>query len=137
MSLEAGAKNTLVVSCIAGVLGILLSAATQSDLPGRVSQLLVDASFGLLPLTIFWVIVAGYIVGMGLPIVASYVILAIFAVGALAELGVPPIAAHMISYWVAVVSAVTHPWHSQHMRQPIALSILQDGNQALKQASMI
>ena len=71
-----------MVSCIAGVLGILLSAATQSDLPGRVSQLLVDASGGLLPITIFWVIVAGYIVGMGLPIVASYVILAIFAVGA-------------------------------------------------------
>ena len=139
VSLEAGAKNTLVVSCIAGVLGILLSAATQSDLPGRVSQLLVDASFGLLPLTIFWVIVAGYIVGMGLPIVASYVILAIFAVGALAELGVPPIAAHMISYWVAVVSAVTPPVAlAAYAASSIALSDpVKTGNQALKQASMI
>lgn len=139
VSLEAGARNTLVVSCIAGVLGILLSAATQSDLPGRVSQLLVDASFGLLPLTIFWVIVAGYIVGMGLPIVASYVILAIFAVGALAELGVPPIAAHMISYWVAVVSAVTPPVAlAAYAASSIALSDpVKTGNQALKQASMI
>jgi TRAP transporter 4TM/12TM fusion protein len=108
-SLESGAKNTLVVGCIAGVLGILLSAATQSDLPGRVSLLLVQLSFGLLPLTIFWVIVAGYVIGMGLPIVASYVILAIFAVGALTQLGVPVITAHMISYWLAVVSAVTPP----------------------------
>ncbi len=88
-SLEAGAKNTLVVGCIAGVLGILLSSATQSDLPGRVSNLLVELSFGLLPMTIFWVIVAGYVIGMGLPIVASYVILAIFAVGALTQFGVP------------------------------------------------
>ena len=109
ISLEAGAKNMLVVGSIAGVLGILLSSATQSDLPGRVSGLLVELSFGLLPLTIFWVIVAGYIIGMGLPIVASYVILAIFAVGALTEFGVPSLAAHMISYWVAVVSAVTPP----------------------------
>jgi TRAP transporter 4TM/12TM fusion protein len=108
-SLESGAKNTLVVGCIAGVLGILLSAATQSDLPGRVSLLLVELSFGLLPLTIFWVIIAGYVIGMGLPIVASYVILAIFAVGALTQLGVPTITAHMISYWLAVVSAVTPP----------------------------
>lgn len=139
VSLEAGARNTLVVSCIAGVLGILLSAATQSDLPGRVSQLLVDASFGLLPLTIFWVIVAGYIVGMGLPIVASYVILAIFAVGALSELGVPPIAAHMISYWVAVVSAVTPPVAlAAYAASSIAQSDpVKTGNQALKQASMI
>ena len=139
ISLEAGARNTLVVSCIAGVLGILLSAATQSDLPGRVSQLLVSASGGLLPITIFWVIVAGYIVGMGLPIVASYVILAIFAVGALTELGVPALAAHMISYWVAVVSAVTPP---VALAAYAASSISQSdpvktGNQALKLASMI
>ena len=109
ISMEAGAKNTLVVGSIAGVLGILLSSATQSDLPGRVSALLVELSFGLLPLTIMWVIIAGYIIGMGLPIVASYVILAIFAVGALTEFGVPTMAAHMVSYWVAVVSAVTPP----------------------------
>ena len=139
VSLEAGARNTLVVSCIAGVLGILLSAATQSDLPGRVSQLLVAASGGLLPITIFWVIVAGYIVGMGLPIVASYVILAIFAVGALTELGVPALAAHMISYWVAVISAVTPP---VALAAYAASSISQSdpvktGNQALKLASMI
>ncbi len=108
-SLESGAMNSLVVGCIAGVLGILLSSATQSDLPGRVSNLLVAWSFGLLPVTIFWVIVAGYVIGMGLPIVASYVILAIFAVGALTQLGVPAITAHMISYWLAVVSAVTPP----------------------------
>jgi TRAP transporter 4TM/12TM fusion protein len=138
-SMEAGARNTLVVSCIAGVLGILLSAATQSDLPGRISNVLVAASFGLLPLTIFWVIVAGYIVGMGLPIVASYVILAVFAVGALATLGVDPLVAHMICYWVAVVSAVT---------PPVALAAyaasaisggdpVKTGNQALKLASMI
>jgi TRAP transporter 4TM/12TM fusion protein len=108
-ALDAGARNTLVVGCIAGVLGILLSSATQSDLPGRVSLLLVQLSFGLLPLTILWVVVAGYVIGMGLPIVASYVILAIFAVGAMTQLGVPAITAHMISYWLAVVSAVTPP----------------------------
>ena len=108
-SLEAGARNTLVIGCIAGVLGILLSAATQSDLPGRVSILLVELSFGLLPITIFWVIVAGAVIGMGLPITASYVILAIFAVSAMTQFGVPAITAHMISYWLAVVSAVTPP----------------------------
>jgi TRAP transporter 4TM/12TM fusion protein len=138
-SLETGARNTLVVSCIAGVLGILLSAATKSDLPGRVASLLVEASGGILPITIVLVIIAGYIVGMGLPIAASYVILAIFAVGALTDLGVPTLAAHMISYWVAVVSAVTPP---VALAAFAASSISQSdpvktGNQALKMASMI
>ena len=108
-SLEAGATNTLIIGCIAGVLGILLSAATQSDLPGRISALLINFSFGLLPLTILWVIVAGYVVGMGLPITASYVILVIFSVAALTNLGVPALTAHLICYWVAVTSAVTPP----------------------------
>ena len=138
-SLETGARNTLVVSCIAGVLGILLSAATKSDLPGRVAALLVEASGGYLPITIILVIIAGYIVGMGLPIAASYVILAIFAVGALTDLGVPTLAAHMISYWVAVVSAVTPP---VALAAFAASSIAQSdpvktGNQALKLASML
>jgi TRAP transporter 4TM/12TM fusion protein len=139
VSLEAGARNTLVVSCIAGVLGILLSAATKSDLPGRVASLLVEASGGILPITILLVIVAGYIIGMGLPIVASYVLLAIFAVGALTDLGVPSLAAHMISYWVAVVSAVTPPValaafaaSSISQSDPVAT-----GNQAFKMASTI
>ncbi len=139
VSLEAGARNTLVVSCIAGVLGILLSAATKSDLPGRVASLLVEASGGVLPITIILVIVAGYIVGMGLPIVASYVLLAIFAVGALVELGVPSLAAHMISYWVAVVSAVTPPvalaaFAASSISQSDPVST---GNQAFKMASTI
>jgi len=139
VSLEAGAKNSLIVGCIAGVLGILLSSATQSDLPGRVSNLLVELSFGMLPLTIFWVIVAGYIIGMGLPIVASYVILAIFAVGALAQLGVPPLTAHMISYWLAVVSAVTPPVAlAAYAASAISLGDpVKTGFQAARIASMI
>lgn len=139
VSLETGARNTLVVSCIAGVLGILLSAATKSDLPGRVASLLVQASGGYLPITIVLIIIAGYIVGMGLPIAASYVILAIFAVGALTDLGVPSLAAHMISYWVAVVSAVTPPVAlAAFAASSISLSDpVKTGNQALKLASMI
>lgn len=108
-AMEAGATNTLLIGCIAGVLGILLSAATQSDLPGRISSLLINSSFGLLPLTVLWVIVTGYVVGMGLPITASYVILVIFSVAALTNLGVPTLTAHLICYWVAVTSAVTPP----------------------------
>jgi TRAP transporter 4TM/12TM fusion protein len=139
ISLEAGAKNTLVVGCIAGVLGILLSCATQSDISGRISILLTEFSFGLLPLTIMWVIVAGYIVGMGLPITASYVVLVIFGVVALTNLGVPTLTAHLICFWVAVVSAVTPPVAlAAYAASAIAVSDpLKTGFQALKLASWI
>lgn len=139
ISLESGAKNTLVVGCIAGVLGILLSCATQSDLSGRISILLTEFSFGLLPITIFWVIVAGYIVGMGLPITASYVVLVIFGVISLTNLGVPTLTAHLICFWVAVVSAVTPPVAlAAYAASAIASSDpLKTGFQALKLASWL
>ncbi len=139
VSLEAGARNTLVIGCIACVLGILLSCATQSDLSGRISILLTDFSFGLLPLTIIWVIIAGYIVGMGLPITASYVVLVIFGVIALTNLGIPTVHAHLICYWVAVVSAVTPPVAlAAYAASAIAVSDpVQTGFQALKLASWL
>ncbi|OGL58808.1 MAG: hypothetical protein A3J27_11730 [Candidatus Tectomicrobia bacterium RIFCSPLOWO2_12_FULL_69_37] len=138
-SLEAGARNTLVIGCLAGVLGVLLSSATQSDLPGRVSNLLIEFSFGLLPLTIFWVIVAGYIVGMGLPISASYVVLVIFGVLSLTNLGVPTLTAHLICFWVAVVSAVTPPVAlAAYAASAIAMSDpVKTGFQAVKLASWV
>lgn len=139
ISLEAGAKNTLVVGCIAMVLGILLSCAAQSDLSGRVSILLTDFSFGLLPITILWVIIAGYVVGMGLPITASYVVLVIFGVIALTNLGVPTLTAHLICFWMAVVSAVTPPVAlAAYAASAIALSDpIKTGFQALKLSSWI
>ena len=139
ISLEAGARNTLVIGCIACVLGILLSCATQSDLSGRISILLTEFSFGLLPLTIIWVIIAGYIVGMGLPITASYVVLVIFGVIALTNLGVPTVHAHLICFWVAVVSAVTPPVAlAAYAASAIAVSDpVKTGFQALKLASWL
>jgi TRAP-type uncharacterized transport system fused permease subunit len=139
ISMEAGATNSLVTGCLAGALGLLLSCANQSDLPGRVAGLLVELSFGLLPVTIFWIIVAGYVVGMGLPITASYVIVLLFGVLPLTNLGVPTLTAHLICYWVAVVSAVTPPVAlAAYAASAIAHSDpVRTGFQALKLASWI
>ena len=108
-SLVLGARNTLVIGSVAGCLGIILGVAIQSGVPIRFSDWVVAVSQGMLPLTILLVIVAGYVVGMGLPITASYVILAIFGVPALTRLDVPGVTAHLICFWVATSSALTPP----------------------------
>lgn len=138
-SLEMGAKNFLLIGCITVVLGIIFSAATQSDLPGRFSSLMIEFSFGLLPLTIFWVILTGYIVGMGLPILAAYVVLVIFGVTAMTNLGVPTLTAHLICFWVSVVSSVTPPVAiTAYAASAIAMSDpIRTSFQALKLASWI
>lgn len=47
--------------------------------------------------------------GMGLPPVASYIVLAILAAPAMTNLGVPPIAAHLFIFYYGTLSAITPP----------------------------
>ncbi|MFQ5895821.1 MAG: TRAP transporter permease [Nitrospinota bacterium] len=108
-SMVQGARSVLLISCIAGSLGILLGVADQTQLPLRFSEFLAQVAGENLALAVVLVIGAGYMVGMGLPITASYVILAIFAVPALTALGMSGLTAHFIAFWVATNSAVTPP----------------------------
>jgi TRAP-type uncharacterized transport system fused permease subunit len=63
----------------------------------------------MLPLLIFWLIVSGYIIGMGLPATPAYLILSLFGVPALALYNIDPLVAHLIVFWVAVNSVITPP----------------------------
>ncbi|MEZ4716033.1 MAG: TRAP transporter large permease subunit [Caldilineaceae bacterium] len=53
--------------------------------------------------------VASLILGMGVPVTAAYLIVAVLAVPALTDLGVALIAAHMIVYWFSQDSNITPP----------------------------
>jgi TRAP-type uncharacterized transport system fused permease subunit len=52
---------------------------------------------------------AGIILGMGLPTTAAYIVMAALLVPALVKLGVPTIAAHMFAFYYAIISAITPP----------------------------
>lgn len=107
--LANGARNSLPVGALAGCLGVVLAMSLLTGLPSLLSGALTKLSFGSLPLLIFWLIVCGYIIGMGLPATPAYLILSLFGVPALAKLGVVPLAAHLIVFWVAVSSVITPP----------------------------
>jgi len=55
------------------------------------------------------VALASLILGMGVPVTAAYLVTAVVAVPALTKLGVNPIAAHMIVYWLSQDSNITPP----------------------------
>ncbi len=107
--LAAGAKSSLPVGALAGCLGVILAMSLLTGLPSLLSGALTKLSFGSLPLLIFWLIVCGYIIGMGLPATPAYLILSLFGVPALTKLGLAPLTAHLIVFWVAVSSVITPP----------------------------
>lgn len=101
------AMAPLVAIC-AGA-GILIGVLTATGLNLKITTLIELLSGGNLFLVLFFTMIACIILGMGLPTVAAYVVLATLVPGAMINLGVPPIAAHLFIFYFAILSAITPP----------------------------
>ncbi|HAL86655.1 MAG TPA: C4-dicarboxylate ABC transporter permease, partial [Deferribacteraceae bacterium] len=82
---------------------------TFSGLILTFADIVISLAEGKLWLTILLIALASLILGMGVPVTAAYLITAVVAVPALTHLGVSPIAAHMIVYWLSQDSNITPP----------------------------
>jgi TRAP-type uncharacterized transport system fused permease subunit len=92
-----------------GVIGIVVGVTNLTGLANYFQQFIIYLSGGHLFLLILLIIIAGLFIGMGLPTTPSYVVLVILGVPSLIKMGVAPLTAHLLVFWVAVQSAVTPP----------------------------
>ncbi len=106
---RAGAMNSLKIGATVGVIGIIIGVLTYSGLILTFADIVIELADGKLFLTILLIALASLILGMGVPVTAAYLITAVVAVPALTHLGVNPIAAHMIVYWLSQDSNITPP----------------------------
>lgn len=108
-ALVSGARNSLTVGVTAGVIGIIIGVVTMTGLGIKFSAIVLSLSGGILPITILLTAVGGYIIGMGVTITATYILLSVLAVPALMELGVPLLGAHLVVFWFCETGGVTPP----------------------------
>jgi TRAP transporter 4TM/12TM fusion protein len=106
---RAGAESSLKIGATVGVIGIIIGVLTYSGLVLTFADIVIELADGELWLTILLIALASLVLGMGVPVTAAYLITAVVAVPALTELGVNPIAAHMIVYWLSQDSNITPP----------------------------
>ncbi len=104
-----GAESSLKIGATVGVIGIIIGVLTYSGLVLTFADIVIELADGRLFLTILLIALASLILGMGVPVTAAYLITAVVAVPALTHLGVNPIAAHMIVYWLSQDSNITPP----------------------------
>lgn len=119
-ALEKASLNLLVIGVTAGVMGVVLAGVALPGLGIKFSSIMLSHSgiledaFGFagtrLPVAILLCALASYVLGMGMTISASYVILSLLAVPALVELGVSLVNAHLIILWLSLDSALTPPF---------------------------
>ncbi len=107
--LQNGAITALPVVAILSLGGVVLGMITLTGLGLMMSSMLIQLSGGSLLVLLLLTMVASIILGMGVPPVAAYIVLAILVVPALTNMGVYPMAAHLFVFYFATMAGITPP----------------------------
>lgn len=97
----------LLLTC--GVVGILIGVVTMTGFGVKFGNLVILVSRGQLIIALLLVMLASIIMGMGMPTVACYVILASTTASVLVNMGLSLMAAHMFVFYFGIMSAITPP----------------------------
>jgi TRAP transporter 4TM/12TM fusion protein len=107
--LASGGEKSLIVGSTAGPVGIIVGIALLTGLAFKFSSLVLSFTFGLKWMALILVMFATFVLGMGMTVTADYLILAILAVPAMGQMGIPLLAAHLTAFWYSQSSNVTPP----------------------------
>jgi TRAP transporter 4TM/12TM fusion protein len=105
-----GSKNSLIIGATAGVMGLVLTGVTHPDLAQKMTLIILSYSYDMIWLAVILVALASYILGMGMTITASYILIIILAGPALQDLGLKMLTSHMIVLWLSQDAALTPPF---------------------------
>ncbi len=108
-ALEGGARNTLVVALACASAGIVIGTITLTGLGLSFTGVVLALSQNSLLLALFLTMLAGILLGMGLPTTPAYIVQVALLVPALVKLGVQVEAAHLFALYFAVLSSITPP----------------------------
>jgi TRAP transporter 4TM/12TM fusion protein len=108
-TLEVGARNAIVVAVACAAAGIIVGIVNLTGTGLRFSSLVVSLSQGIPLIALILVALTSLLLGMGLPVTASYIVLIILAGPGLMDLGIPLLTAHMIVFWYSQDANVTPP----------------------------
>src|SRR5262244_1440550 len=108
-ALKDGSLQVLTVAATCAAAGIIVGVVAKTGLGLKFSAIVIDYAGGSLALTALYTALIVWIVGLAVPVTASYIICAVIAAPALIKLGVPDYAAHMFIFYYAVLSEVSPP----------------------------
>ena len=123
-ALADGTIGVLNAATTCASAGIIVGVVTLTGLGLKFSSIAIDYAGGSLLLTAIYTALIVWIVGLAVPVTASYIICAVIAAPALTKLGVPDYAAHMFIFYYAVLSEVSPPT----ALSPFAAAAITGGN---------
>ena len=123
-ALEAGGRGVLSVAATTATAGIIVGVVTLTGLGLKIAGIIVSLAGGSIFLTVVYAAIAVWMLGLAVPVTASYIIAAVMIAPALTLVGVPNFAAHMFIFYYAVLSEVSPPT----ALSPFAAAAITGGN---------
>jgi TRAP-type uncharacterized transport system fused permease subunit len=123
-ALQDGSCGVLSVASTCATAGIIVGVVTLTGLGLKFSIIILDLAGGNLFLTVVYTAIAVWILGLAMPVTASYIIAAVITAPAMIKLGIPNYAAHMFIFYYAVLSEVSPPT----ALSPFAAAAITGGN---------
>jgi TRAP-type uncharacterized transport system fused permease subunit len=123
-ALEAGGRGVLPIAVTTAAAGVIVGIMTLTGLGLKIAGIIVSLAGGSLVLTVIYAALAVWVLGLAVPVTASYIIAAVMIAPALTQVGVADVAAHMFIFYYAVLSEVSPPT----ALSPFAAAALTGGN---------
>jgi TRAP transporter 4TM/12TM fusion protein len=123
-ALSSGSISVLSVASTCASAGIIVGVVTLTGLGLKFSSIIIAYAGGNLFLTAVYTGILMWVIGLAVPVTATYIIGAVIAAPALITLKVPDFAAHMFIFYYAVLSEVSPPT----ALSPFAAAALTGGN---------
>ena len=108
-ALESGARNTLVVALACACAGLVIGTITLTGVGLSFTGVVLALSQNSMILALVLTMLAGILLGMGLPTTPAYIVQVALLVPAMVKLGVMVEAAHLFVLYFSVLSAITPP----------------------------
>jgi len=101
--------STLPIVAAVAAAGVVIGVLNLTGMGLMLSSLIVELGGSNLWIILILTALASFVLGMGLPTSAAYLLLAVLVAPALTRLGMPAISAHMFIFYFGLVSAITPP----------------------------
>ena len=108
-ALADGGVSAAQIMLAVGVIGIVLAVVNETGVAIRFATSIASAGEESLILALILAMFGALILGMGLPTLPAYLIIAIMIAPAIIKAGVLPLAAHMFVLYFAVYSSIVPP----------------------------
>jgi TRAP transporter 4TM/12TM fusion protein len=108
-ALERGSKGALIVAACCASAGIITGTISMAGLGERFSDILITLAGGSAILLLVLTMIASLILGLPLPPVTCYLILAVLAAPALIKAGIHPMAAHLFVFFFGTLGNISPP----------------------------